>query len=85
MKLDAVSSVVWAVFGNFTPIPLLLWGCGDAPKRSRFAIACKSLANQNERDLPNASACALRLGSSEAIAAFPSTPLVIGLRYSLGF
>lgn len=26
MKLDAVSSVVWAVFGNFTPIPLLLWG-----------------------------------------------------------
>ncbi|WP_414619296.1 small multi-drug export protein [Calothrix sp. CCY 0018] len=26
MKLDAVSSVVWGVFGNFTPIPLLLWG-----------------------------------------------------------
>ncbi|NMG09055.1 small multi-drug export protein [Brasilonema sp. UFV-L1] len=26
MKLDVVSSVVWAVFGNFTPIPLLLWG-----------------------------------------------------------
>ncbi len=26
MKLDAVSSVVWAVFGNFIPIPLLLWG-----------------------------------------------------------
>jgi uncharacterized membrane protein len=25
MKLDVVSSVVWAVFGNFTPIPLLLW------------------------------------------------------------
>ena len=26
MKLDPVSSVVWGVFGNFTPIPLLLWG-----------------------------------------------------------
>lgn len=26
MQLDIVSSVVWAVFGNFTPIPLLLWG-----------------------------------------------------------
>lgn len=26
MKLDAASSVVWGVFGNFTPIPLLLWG-----------------------------------------------------------
>lgn len=26
MKLDVVSSVVWGVFGNFTPIPLLLWG-----------------------------------------------------------
>jgi uncharacterized membrane protein len=26
MKLDVVSSVVWAVFGNYTPIPLLLWG-----------------------------------------------------------
>jgi uncharacterized membrane protein len=25
MKLDVVSSVVWGVFGNFTPIPLLLW------------------------------------------------------------
>jgi uncharacterized membrane protein len=25
MKLDPVSSVVWGVFGNFTPIPLLLW------------------------------------------------------------
>jgi uncharacterized membrane protein len=28
MKLDVVSSVIWAVFGNFTPIPLLLWGYG---------------------------------------------------------
>jgi uncharacterized membrane protein len=28
MKLDAVSSVVWGVFGNFTPIPLLwLYSC----------------------------------------------------------
>ena len=26
MKLDPLSSVVWGVFGNFTPIPLLLWG-----------------------------------------------------------
>lgn len=26
MQLDVVSSVVWGVFGNFTPIPLLLWG-----------------------------------------------------------
>ncbi|MBD1925721.1 small multi-drug export protein [Trichocoleus sp. FACHB-90] len=26
MKLDVVSSVAWAVFGNFTPIPLLMWG-----------------------------------------------------------
>ena len=26
MKLDAVSSIVWGVFGSFTPIPLLLWG-----------------------------------------------------------
>jgi uncharacterized membrane protein len=25
LKLDPVSSVVWAVLGNFTPIPLLLW------------------------------------------------------------
>jgi uncharacterized membrane protein len=25
MKLDPISSVVWGVFGNFTPIPLLLW------------------------------------------------------------
>jgi uncharacterized membrane protein len=26
MGLDIISSVVWGVFGNFTPIPLLLWG-----------------------------------------------------------
>lgn len=26
MKLDPISSVIWGVFGNFTPIPLLLWG-----------------------------------------------------------
>jgi uncharacterized membrane protein len=26
MKLDVVSSILWGVFGNFTPIPLLLWG-----------------------------------------------------------
>jgi uncharacterized membrane protein len=25
LKLDPVSSVVWGVLGNFTPIPLLLW------------------------------------------------------------
>lgn len=25
MNLDPVSSVAWGVFGNFTPIPLLLW------------------------------------------------------------
>jgi uncharacterized membrane protein len=28
MKLDVLSSVVWGVFGNFTPIPMLLWGYG---------------------------------------------------------
>lgn len=26
MGLDAISSVAWGVFGNFMPIPLLLWG-----------------------------------------------------------
>jgi uncharacterized membrane protein len=26
MGLDAVSSIAWGVLGNFTPIPLLLWG-----------------------------------------------------------
>lgn len=28
MKLDAVSSVIWGVFGNFTPVPLMLWSYG---------------------------------------------------------
>lgn len=26
MKLDIISSVVWGILGNFTPIPLMLWG-----------------------------------------------------------
>lgn len=28
MQLDVVSSVVWGVFGNFTPVPLMLWSYG---------------------------------------------------------
>ena len=28
MQLDVMSSVVWGVFGNFTPVPLMLWSYG---------------------------------------------------------
>lgn len=26
LRLDPISSVIWSVLGNFTPIPLLMWG-----------------------------------------------------------
>ncbi|MDB9524790.1 small multi-drug export protein [Oscillatoria sp. CS-180] len=32
LRLDPISSVIWSVFGNFTPIPLFLWGYGYLKK-----------------------------------------------------
>jgi uncharacterized membrane protein len=54
MKLDVVSSVVWAVFGNFTPIPLLLWGYGRLMQISRLRVWLSKIEKRSGKKVKRA-------------------------------
>jgi uncharacterized membrane protein len=54
IKLDVVSSVLWGVFGNFTPIPLLLWGYAHLMRISQLRSWLTRLEKRRGRNVKRA-------------------------------
>lgn len=54
MGLDALSSVVWGVLGNFTPIPLLLWGYSRLMRIPQLRAWLSRLEQRGGRKVKNA-------------------------------